>query len=95
MTNYYSANILSVLITLTLNAMTTPVYSQSIPASDIISTSAGPVEMDFIGHGSLIFKVNNFVIYIDPVRSSGNYEISQKQTSSLLLMNMEIILIPN
>jgi L-ascorbate metabolism protein UlaG (beta-lactamase superfamily) len=54
--------------------MTIPAYSQEPPAYDKISTSAGIVEMHFIGHGSLMFKVNGFIIYIDPVRSSGNYD---------------------
>jgi len=42
-------------------------------AIDQISTSAGTVDMHFIGHGSLMFKVKNFVIHIDPVKSSGDY----------------------
>jgi L-ascorbate metabolism protein UlaG (beta-lactamase superfamily) len=54
--------------------MTASAFSQNNPASDKISTSAGDVEMYFIGHGSLMFKLNSFVIHIDPVRSSGNYD---------------------
>ena len=54
--------------------MNVPVYSQSLPESDKISTSAGDVEMHFIGHGSLMFKLNSYVIHIDPVKSSGNYD---------------------
>jgi L-ascorbate metabolism protein UlaG (beta-lactamase superfamily) len=38
----------------------------------------GPVEMHFIGHGSLMFKVNGYVIYIDPARSSGNFDFVPK-----------------
>ncbi|MGE5419331.1 MAG: MBL fold metallo-hydrolase [Chloroflexota bacterium] len=52
--------------------------SQGIPEYDKIETKAGPVEMHFIGHGSLMFKVNGTVIYIDPVRSSGNYDFLPK-----------------
>jgi L-ascorbate metabolism protein UlaG (beta-lactamase superfamily) len=55
-------------------AMTASTFSQNNPASDKISTSAGDVEMYFIGHGSLMLKLNSFVIYIDPVSSSGNYD---------------------
>lgn len=55
-------------------AMTISVFSQDMPAIDKIKTSSGIVEMHFIGHGSLMFSVNNYVIYIDPVRSSGNYD---------------------
>jgi L-ascorbate metabolism protein UlaG (beta-lactamase superfamily) len=52
--------------------------SQEVPEFDKISTSAGIVEMHFIGHGSLMFKVNGTVIHIDPVRSSGNYDFLPK-----------------
>jgi L-ascorbate metabolism protein UlaG (beta-lactamase superfamily) len=55
-------------------AMTASAFSQNNPASDKISTSAGDVEIYFIGHASLMFKLNSFVIHIDPVRSSGNYD---------------------
>lgn len=58
--------------------MIVPGYSQETPEYDKIVTSAGVVEMHFIGHGSLMFKVNGFVIYIDPVRSSGNYDFLPK-----------------
>jgi L-ascorbate metabolism protein UlaG (beta-lactamase superfamily) len=60
-------------ITLMITAMTFTGFSQGVPASDKITTSAGMVEMHFIGHASLMFKVNDFVIHIDPVKSSGNY----------------------
>jgi L-ascorbate metabolism protein UlaG (beta-lactamase superfamily) len=58
--------------------MNNTVYSQEPPAFDKITTSAGIVEMHFIGHGSLMFKVNGYVIYIDPVRTSGNYDFLPK-----------------
>jgi L-ascorbate metabolism protein UlaG (beta-lactamase superfamily) len=45
-----------------------------MPAVDNINTSSGVVEMHFIGHGSLMFRMNNFIIYVDPVRSSGSYD---------------------
>ena len=61
----------NLIITLILFAMTAPVNSQDLPESDKISTSAGDVEIFFIGHGSLMFKLNSYVIHIDPVRSSG------------------------
>jgi len=54
--------------------MTAPIFSQNPTAMDKISTSAGDVEMHFIGHGSLMFIVNNYCIHIDPVRSSGSYK---------------------
>ena len=62
-------------------------YSQETPEFDKISTSAGVVEMYFIGHGSLMFKLNGFVIYFDPVRSSGNYDFLPK--ADLILITHE------
>jgi len=55
-------------------AMTAPVYSQDLPEVDRISTSAGDVELFFVGHGSLMFRAGDFVIHIDPVKSSGKYD---------------------
>ncbi len=63
----------NILINLILIVMTAPVYSQDLPEVDKVSTSAGDVEMFFIGHGSLMFRVSDFVIHIDPVKSSGKY----------------------
>lgn len=62
-----------VLITLIIAVMTARGFSQIPPEYDKIPTTAGDVEMHFIGHGSLMFKVAGTVIYIDPVSSSGNY----------------------
>ena len=67
-----------VLQTLIIIAMSGRGFSQETPAFDKINTSAGIVEMHFIGHGSLMFKVNGSVIHIDPVRSSGNYDFLPK-----------------
>jgi L-ascorbate metabolism protein UlaG (beta-lactamase superfamily) len=53
--------------------MAASLLSQEMPAVDKFTTSAGVVEMHFIGHGSLMFSINNFVIDIDPVKSSGSY----------------------
>lgn len=67
-----------------LIAMAVPSFSQKLPAFDTFLTSAGEVEMHFIGHGSLMFKVNDFIIHVDPVGSSGNYE--QKPKADLVLV---------
>ena len=53
--------------------MTAQLLSQSLPAVDDIPTSAGIVRMHFVGHGSLMFEINGFVIHVDPVKSSGDY----------------------
>ncbi len=68
-------------------AMTIPSFSQKYPAFDTLHTSAGDVEMHFIGHGSLMFSVNNYIIHIDPVSSSGSYE--NKPKADLILVTHE------
>jgi len=65
------SQILTILI---LIMMTSGACSQDSHAVDVIKTSAGDVEMYFIGHGSLMFKVNDYCIHIDPVSSSGSYK---------------------
>jgi L-ascorbate metabolism protein UlaG (beta-lactamase superfamily) len=72
---------------ITIVTMTLSVFSQDMPAVDKFNTSAGVVEMHFIGHGSLMFSLNNFSIYIDPVRSSGSYENFPK--ADLILVTHE------
>jgi len=62
-------------------------FSQEYPAYDKIETAAGNVEMHFIGHGSLMFKVNGFVIQIDPVKSYANYSLLPK--ADLILVTHE------
>jgi L-ascorbate metabolism protein UlaG (beta-lactamase superfamily) len=68
----------SVIQILILAAMTTSAFSQEIPEYDKIPSSAGDVRIRFIGHGSLMFRINDFAIYIDPVRSSGKYDFLPK-----------------
>jgi L-ascorbate metabolism protein UlaG (beta-lactamase superfamily) len=65
-------------LTLIFTVIIIPGFSQEPPEFDKISTSVGIVEMHFVGHGSLFFKVNGFLIYVDPVRSSGNYDFLPK-----------------
>ena len=78
---------LKVLIILSMIVMTKPVNSQSVPEYDKLTTSAGVLEMHFIGHGSLMFKINGFFIYVDPVKSSGSYEFRPK--ADLILVTHE------
>lgn len=63
------------------------VSSQDLPEIDRINTSAGEVEIYFIGHGSLMFKISDFVIHVDPVSSSGNYKRLPK--ADLILVTHE------
>lgn len=41
--------------------------------SDTIQTSAGPLELTFIGHGTLLFNFNGLIIHIDPVSQYADY----------------------
>ena len=68
-------------------AMTAHTFSQNQPEADRISTSAGDIEMYFIGHGSLMFRTGNMVIHIDPVKSSGKYDNLPK--ADLILVTHE------
>ena len=79
--------VLKFFLILTIIAMTFPANSQNNPAVDQINSSAGLVNMYFIGHGSLMFEIKGFVIHIDPVRSSGNYDNLPK--ADLILVTHE------
>ena len=52
--------------------------------SDIIKTSAGDLEMFFIGHGTLMFKFDGLVIHIDPVSREADY--SKMPDADLILV---------
>jgi L-ascorbate metabolism protein UlaG (beta-lactamase superfamily) len=79
--------VLRVSLTVIFIVMKIPSFSQTTPEFDKIATSAGIVELHFISHGSLMIKVNGFIIYIDPVSSSGNYEFMPK--ADLILVTHE------
>jgi L-ascorbate metabolism protein UlaG (beta-lactamase superfamily) len=78
MKSYHSINTKRGLISLIFATMMIPVFSQPDPEFDKITTTAGIVETHFIGHGSLMFKFNGYVIHIDPVKSSGDYQFLPK-----------------
>ncbi|MBK8882484.1 MAG: MBL fold metallo-hydrolase [Bacteroidales bacterium] len=65
---------LLVSLTLIITSMIFQVKSQNLPVSDQLETTSGNVELRFIGHGSLMFRMNEIIIYIDPVKTSGNYD---------------------
>ncbi len=76
-----------IITTFILTVMAQRGFSQEYPSFDKIPTDAGNVELHFIGHGSLMFKTNGFVIHIDPVKSSGNYNFLPK--ADLILVTHE------
>ncbi len=73
MNKSFKIRVLKLILILIFSAMTITGNSQNVPASDMITTSAGDVEMHFIGHGSLLFTTKDLSVYIDPVKSSGDY----------------------
>jgi len=64
-----------------------PAKSQNMPEYDIIKTSEGVMTLHFIGHGSLMISVGEFIIHIDPVRSSGSY--ASRPKADLILVTHE------
>jgi L-ascorbate metabolism protein UlaG (beta-lactamase superfamily) len=54
---------------------------------DIIKTSSGTLEISFIGHGTLMFKFNNKIIYVDPVRRYADY--TEMPKADLILVTHE------
>jgi L-ascorbate metabolism protein UlaG (beta-lactamase superfamily) len=74
MRNSFTKRVLVPFFFLIICIMATNGYSQEIPANDRISTSAGDVVMTFLGHGSLMFRIGDYAVYIDPVSSYGDYK---------------------
>jgi L-ascorbate metabolism protein UlaG (beta-lactamase superfamily) len=54
---------------------------------DVIATSAGDLEMTFIGHGTLMFRFGGKVIHIDPVSNEADY--SKLPKADLILVTHE------
>lgn len=76
-----------IILTILFTVMVAKIFSQEIPEFDKLSTKDGIVELHFIGHGSLMFKWNGYVIYVDPVRSAGDYRFLPK--GDLILVTHE------
>ena len=55
--------------------------------SDIVDTDSGPLEIFFIGHGTLMFSYKNKVIHLDPVGAEADY--SKLPTADLILVTHE------
>lgn len=67
--------------------MATAGFTQETLVHDDVKTSSGVVEMHFVGHGSLMFNAGGYIIHVDPVRSSGNYDNLPK--ADLILVTHE------
>jgi len=58
-----------------------------MPKEDTIETSAGPLALRFIGHGSLAFAFAGKTIYVDPYGKAGDYAAMPK--ADLVLITHE------
>ena len=76
-------NTFSILLISALCACAVSVHAQPFE-SDVIETSAGDLEMFFIGHGTLMFAFNEYIIHIDPVTRGADY--SQLPKADLVLV---------
>lgn len=45
---------------------------------DTIKTSAGDLEITFVGHGTLMFRLGGTVMHVDPVSNEGDYSAMPK-----------------
>jgi L-ascorbate metabolism protein UlaG (beta-lactamase superfamily) len=61
--------------------------AKAMPKEDVIETSAGPLSLRFIGHGSLAFGFAGKTIYVDPYAKAGDYAAMPK--ADLVLVTHE------
>lgn len=61
--------------------------SQKVFQKDTIKTSAGDLEITFVGHGTLIFSINGTVIHVDPWTKLADYNTLPK--ADLILVTHE------
>lgn len=50
-----------------------PLFAQGTFEKDLIKTSGGPLEITFVGHGTLMMKFAGKTIYIDPFNQLADY----------------------
>lgn len=65
--------ILAAVLLLCTTLMTTAATAAEVVRRDVLRTSAGEVELFFIGHASLILTFQGKVIHFDPYGKVGNY----------------------
>jgi len=69
------------------DAPTSAPMPKPMPKEDVIQTSAGPLALRFIGHGSLAFAFAGKTIYVDPYGKAGDYAAMPK--ADLVLITHE------
>ena len=55
-----------------------PAMAQELFETDILETSAGDLEITFIGHGTLMFEIGGKIIHIDPYSKLADYQTLPK-----------------
>ena len=61
-----------------------PIFAQASFEKDVLSTSAGDVEVNFIGHGTLILSYQGKIIHVDPFSKKADY--SKLPKADLILL---------
>lgn len=61
--------------------------AQAAYETDVIPTSDGPLEITFIGHGSLMFRFGGRIVHVDPYSKLGDYQ--QLPKADLILLTHE------
>ena len=74
-------------IVILIMMFTLPALGQQTFEVDTIKTSAGNLEITFIGHGTLMFKFDGKIIHIDPVSREADYTLLPK--ADLVLVTHE------
>ena len=69
----FSKILLAIILLLTIQ-----ISAQNQFEKDIIKTSAGDLEITFIGHGTLMFTFNGIVIHVDPYNKLAEYSTLPK-----------------
>lgn len=70
-----SKNIFLSLFLIVVVGLSSTSFAQDDLDFDTFETSEGLLELWFIGHGTLMFKINDFVIHVDPVSREGDYDV--------------------
>jgi L-ascorbate metabolism protein UlaG (beta-lactamase superfamily) len=58
-----------------------------LPSKDSLGTTAGKLNLEFLGHGSLMMEINSNVIYVDPCDTRKDYDKLPK--ADLILVTHE------
>lgn len=65
----------SIILILAMTLFSLPVFAEKKFEVDKIKTSAGDLEITFIGHGTLMFKFGDKIIHVDPVSREADYTL--------------------